>query len=432
MNLINYIKNQLIKKGADDVIVYQSNHDSTQVKFVNNKIAKTETHLTSDISIFTAKSKHLISTNLKDPNKKSADEKIKNIFKFLKHTQPNKDYEGIAKGPFKYKEIPETYDKNILDMNEIDYVEKGINSALKNAKRCSGVLEKEIGSNQLVSSNGIEAEDKSTALYYSIRAFTTKEASGHMTACSRTLNKFEVSPAAKFAGEIAKKSQKPKQGKSGKYTVIFDHLPAAVLLNYTMDAASIFSVESHLSFLINKLNKKIGNFTLIDQGNLPNGLNSLKFDAEGVPTQKNIIVDKGILKTYLHNTSSAKRHKTKTTANAGIISPQSWNILLEGNQGNVFDIKKGLYITNIWYTRFQNYAEGNFSTIPRDGIFEIENGEIKQPVKNIRITESMLDILKNIQIISKETHQVKSWEASTTTITPKLLVKEVRITKPTV
>ena len=432
MNLINYIKDQLVKKGADDVIVYQTDQDATQVKFVNNKIAKTETHLNTNISIFAAKNKHLISTNLKEFSKKGADEKIKNIFKFLKYTQPNKDYEGIAKGPFKYKTIQDNYDKNVIDMNEIDYVEKGINSALKNAKRCSGVLEKEIASIKLVSSTGIEAEDKSTALYYSIRAFTTKEASGHMTACSRNLKKFEVSPAATFAGEIAKKSQNPKQGKSGKYTVIFDHLPAAVLLNYTMDAASIFSVEAHLSFLMNKLNKKIGNFTLIDQGNLPNGLNSLKFDAEGVPTQKNIVVDKGILKTYLHNTSSAKRHKTKTTANSGIISPQSWNILLEGPQGDVFDVKKGLYLTNIWYTRFQNYAEGNFSTIPRDGIFEIENGEIKQPIKNIRITESMLDILKNIQTVSKETHQVKSWEASTPTTTPKLLVKDVRITKPTV
>jgi len=430
--MIEYIKNQLIKKGMDDVIVYQSNNNFTQIKFVNNEITKTETSFSNNVSIFAAKNKRLILTNLKDTSKKEIDKKINYILNFIKHIKPNEDYFGIAPGPFKYKEIPDTYDKKIINMNEIDYVERGINTALKNSKRCSGVLEKNVGSSRVISSNNVDVKDKATSLYFSIRAFTTKEASGHMTSCSRTLKKFDVDYASKFASDIAKKAQNPIPSKSGNYDVIFDYLPTAVLLNYVMDSASIFSVETKTSFFYDKLNKKIGNFTLIDQGNLPNGLFSSKCDAEGVPTQKNMVIDKGILKTFLYNTSSAKRHKTKTTANAGLISPQFWNIILEGQKGDVFDIKKGLYITNIWYTRFQNYSTGDFSTIPRDGIFEIENGEIKAPIKNIRVTENMLNILKNLSLMSKDSKQVKSWDASVPTITPKILVKNVKITKPTV
>ena len=57
-----------------------------------------------------------------------------------------------------------------------------------------------------------------------------------------------------------------------------------------------------------------------------------------------------------------------------MISPVPTNLILKGNKGKVFDIKKGIYVTNIWYTRFQNYVTGDFSTIPRDGMFLIEDG----------------------------------------------------------
>jgi len=119
---------------------------------------------------------------------------------------------------------------------------------------------------------------------------------------------------------------------------------------------------------------------------------SSSFDEEGVPTQKTKIIDKGVLKTYLHNTSTAKKHNVKTTGNAGLISPNASNLILEGGSGNPFDVKKGIYVTNLWYTRFQNYATGDFSTIPRDGMFLIENGEITKPVKNpaLEITTPVL------------------------------------------
>ena len=55
------------------------------------------------------------------------------------------------------------------------------------------------------------------------------------------------------------------------------------------------------------------------------------------------------------------------------------------------DVKKGLYLTNTWYTRFQNYAKGDFSTIPRDGIFLIEKGKIKQSLKDLRISDNALE-----------------------------------------
>jgi PmbA protein len=86
-------------------------------------------------------------------------------------------------------------------------------------------------------------------------------------------------------------------------------------------------------------------------------------------------------------------------------------------------------VTNTWYTRFQNYAAGDFSTIPRDGIFLIENGEIKQSLKDIRLSDNALRLLGNITGISKERQHVHWWgEADPPSLSPYILMKDVQIT----
>lgn len=92
------------------------------------------------------------------------------------------------------------------------------------------------------------------------------------------------------------------------------------------------------------------------------------FDDEGTPTRDNKIIEKGVLKTYLHNSTTAKKFKTETTANAGLVSPQPWNLIVEPGGKSFEDllseVDDGVYVTNDWYLRYQNYRTGDFSTIP--------------------------------------------------------------------
>jgi len=93
------------------------------------------------------------------------------------------------------------------------------------------------------------------------------------------------------------------------------------------------------------------------------------------------------------------------------------------------DIKRGLVVTNVWYTRFQNYSSGDFSTIPRDGMFLIENGKIVGPVKELRISDNMLSILSNVVAVGNKPEQVFGWEVEIPVNTPPVVVKDVRLTK---
>jgi len=437
MDIANYINNKLIKFGADDVIIGINKSKSSQIKFSNNKIVAVKNWDMSNLGIFMAIKKRLVTTTLKEISKKAADDTIKNIIKFSNHIKPSEEYKGIAKGPFRYKEIEQTYDKKISNVDGVDLIKKGVNAALnKGAKRVAGVLEMEESSGELLTSNNINARDKGTSIYFSIRALKDKSSSGHKVSISRVLNKFDVEKTASEAAVIAKMVKNPREGKAGTYDILFEPLVFANILDNLGMATSIFNVESGLSCLGNLLNKRIANnnFNLYDNGRLKNGLGSCKFDAEGVPTKKNILVNKGILKTFLYNTSTAKKYKTKTTANAGLIVPSPHNLILEkgdfSKEELLGEIKKGIWITNTWYTRFQDHTKGDFSTLPRDGIFYIENGKVKYPIKNIRISENLIKILKKVYALGNKQEQVRGWEVETPCLTPAVLAKGVNITKP--
>jgi PmbA protein len=204
-----------------------------------------------------------------------------------------------------------------------------------------------------------------------------------------------------------------------------------------VNAASAFNVDAGLSFMVNRLGERIasGSLTIIDDGTLSDGLNSRAFDDEGVPTRRTIIVDRGILKSYLHNSSTAKKYRCSTTGNAGWIVPQPWNIVVEAGKLSeeriLRELDDGLYVTNNWYTRFHDYRRGDFSTVCRDGLFRVKGGEIVQSLKGLRISGNLPKILRNIVALSSERRWVKWWEVDVPTLTPHILVRDVPFTRST-
>jgi PmbA protein len=198
---------------------------------------------------------------------------------------------------------------------------------------------------------------------------------------------------------------------------------------------SAYSIMTQMSVFIDKIGKKVApEIVTLKDNPAPYSMSNRVFDDEGVPTRENVFINHGTLKTYLHNTSTAKIFKTETTGNAGLIAPGSWNVEMEPgdfHKEELFkEMKKGLYLTNTWYTRYQNYAKGDFSTIPRDGIFLVERGEIRKSLKDLRISDNARAMLENITGISKERQHVHWWgEADPPSLSPYVLMKDVHVTK---
>lgn len=453
MEIGKYIVDKALKLGVDDVVCSIHDNFIRQIKFVNNQVAVDTTWNQANASVFLSWKKRLVSSSLDTPEnmetitplhgltltKENVDEFLKKLIKTAKILEPKKDYYGIADGKFKYKNISDSYDKKIENLagKEINFVEDAIDAALgEGAKRSAGVLYSGIQKRNLYSSNGIEAKDKGTIINISIRSFAEqKDASGHTVSVARTLKNFEPKKAGEEAGMHAKQSLNSNEGESGKYDTILHPMVAANIFYYMSYGFSAFELDSGMSFLIGKQNKKVGSdiLTVKDDGTLQNGFRSVRFDEEGRPTQTTEIIKNGIFKNFLHNTSTAKKYKVEPTGNAGLVYPQPWNIVVEKGDSTldemISQVKNGIYITNVWYTRFANYRTGDFSTIPRDAMFEIKNGKITKPIKGLRISDNMQRIMENIVYISKKPQQIQWWEVTTPVITGHILVKDLNLTK---
>ena len=75
--------------------------------------------------------------------------------------------------------------------------------------------------------------------------------------------------------------------------------------------------------------------------------------------------------------------------------------------------------------------EGIFSTIPRDGIFLIENGEIQKPVRKLRLSENLLGMLSRIEAIGKDIKQINWWEVGIPTFIPTIKVADCNLSAAT-
>ncbi len=455
MEIGEYIVKRALKLGADDIVATVVNGTTRQIRFANNDITLNTTWDIVNVEVFLSCKKRLIASSLDNPSqsetfssvsktknirKEDVDKFLSKMIKMAKMMMPKGDYHGIADSKFKYGKLKDCYDKKVADLSDrnVDFVDGAINAAVsEGAKRCAGVLYSDAWDERKFTSNGIDAADKGTRASISLRAFVEKDESGHSVSVSRIMKGFEPEKAGQEAGMLAKQYKKPEQGEAGKHDVIFGPMIMSNMLYYMSYAFSAFEVDSRMSFLKGRIGQKIAsdNFSLLDDGRLPNGASSTLFDEEGRPTQTNKIIDHGVLRTFLHNTSTAKKFKAKPTGNAGIIYPTYWNLALEGGDSNleemISEVKNGVYITNTWYTRFRDYFAGDFSTIPRDAMFEIKDGRITRPVKGMRLSDNMKRVLENVQLISKERRQIKWWEVTKPVLTGWVLCRDLNLTKST-
>lgn len=437
-NITEKLMKKLKAKGIDDIVLHSGIGSEYQTKFTNSRIVKTEVSSAASISVFCNWNGKIIETTLKDANEKGIGRLVGNLEKYVRYIPKNEKFEGIAEGPFKYGKL--NYDKKLENPERIiaDSIETAIAAAERNGgERNSGVMETKTSKTYLLTSGNCEVEDRDSEIYFSFRSICDKESSGHKVYAARSLKGFNPKKLAKEAAQFASDSKGDKAEVMGQFDVVFEPLPLAIMLEHIGDSTSAFEVESGNSFLKDKLNKKVGSkvFNLTDDPLLNDGYGSTTFDSEGVKTRKTELIKNGVLKTYVHNTSTAKRAKTKTTGNAGLISPHPWNIVLEkgklSREKLISNVDNGIYVTNAWYMRFHNYLTGEFSIIPRDAIFLIKNGRIDKPVKNVRLNASLQELMEKTEKIGNNTEKIHSWEVGGSVITPSILARDIKITKPT-
>ena len=150
--------------------------------------------------------------------------------------------------------------------------------------------------------------------------------------------------------------------------------------------------------------------TVLDDGTIADRRGSLNVDDEGHPTQKNVLIEDGILKGYIQDAMNARLMKVKPTGNgrresyAHIPMPRMTNTYMLGSDKDpkeiVASIKKGLYATNFGGGQV-DITSGKF-VFSASEAYWVENGKIQYPVKGATIVGSGPESLKKISMIGND------------------------------
>ena len=192
--------------------------------------------------------------------------------------------------------------------------------------------------------------------------------------------------------------------------VIFDPLTARSLLSHLFACLSGYAVYRKTSFLAGRLGEGIASerVTVVDDGGLPGGLGSRPFDGEGQPTRRNLVVERGCLRSYLLDTYSGRKLGLPSTGNASRgagsapgVGPT--NLSLEPGTQSLEEIiaatPRGLLVTELIGQGF-NPVTGDYSR-GAAGLW-IEGGEIVHPVEEVTIAGNLGEMLRALDAVGRD------------------------------
>ena len=301
----------------------------------------------------------------------------------------------------------------------IDYARRAEKAALDTDSRMKnsegGSFDAATGRKVLANSHGFVGQYRRS--YCSVAAVPiAQDEQGNMQrdywySVARSLAKLD--PAEQVGKEAARRTLRrlgARKVKTAHVPVVLDPMVATSMLEHIFEGVNGDSVYRGASFLAGKLGQKIAspNVTVIDDGTIAGGFGTTPFDGEGIPARRTVVVENGVLHSYLLNTYTAKKLGLETTANAsrglaGTPSIGLGNYFLQAGaktpQQIIGDIKDGLYVTE-FLGMGVNLVTGDYSR-GASGLW-IVNGELAYPVEEITVAGNLKDIFMSISEIGND------------------------------
>lgn len=295
---------------------------------------------------------------------------------------------------------------------KVDRIRRALEPCKKKKTTAAGIFTNEMQAVGVANSNGLVAYHAYTSAGFGVTVMA-KDSSGWAEATQRNIQDVHPEQLTAVALEKALAGRNPKALPPGEYDVILE--PAAVAELLLFMAWEGFGALPYLegrSFVSGKLDQKILNekVVIMDDVYHPQTL-GLNFDYEGMPRRCVLLVDRGVAKAVVHDRKTAKEAGAESTGHAlpqpNTNGPMPLNLMLAGGDASVDEMiagtDRGLLITHFHYTNMLDPIPLMITGMTRDGVFLIQKGKIKHPVKNFRFTESVVKAFNQVVALGRET-----------------------------
>ncbi len=448
LDLLKWAVNEALKLGADEAEVFFS-HMRGYIVNIEAGDVKNPTFLDeSGVGIRVIKDKKLGYASINVLERDSILAAIKRALAMARASKENPKWVSLPEAE-KYPTISGVYDKRIekaTASTALDVAKRMVTSVFDTDKRAipawGGTI---IGVEEsvIVNSHGVEGVKKGTFCGANLGVIARD---GTVTTPIHT--EFSMSrglyinpeDVGKNATKNAIQSLQVTKIETGNYPVIFSPNASFMLFLFTLiRALEADFVQMKRSPYAGKIGETVMDekLTIIDDGTLPGGIGSDPFDDEGVPSQRKVLVDKGVLREFLYDNYTARIDNRKSTGN-GIryswmatqpkyeltptISPT--NFIIEGGDSSfdemISEMKNGVYVLEVQGAHSSNPETGEVSVVATPA-WRIENGEIKGLIPGLMLSMNIYDALKRIDLVSHEQKVVYN------TILPWIQISEIRL-----
>jgi PmbA protein len=273
-----------------------------------------------------------------------------------------------------------------------------------------------VGRVAVASTNGVPVEYPSTncwAWASSLAESNGETQTGYAFRLAYLIDELDWRGAAEEAAERAARLLGGVKPPTRRVPVILDPVAAASFLSVLAGTLSADAVQKGRSPLGPLLGEPVASelVSLIDDGRREDGPAAGPFDDEGVATGRTALIERGVLRAFLHNSFTAAKAGTSSTGNASRAGYRSvpgvgpTNLFVEAGATSLGDLlgmaEGGVYVQDVTGLHSgANPVSGEFS-VGATGL-RIGGGELGQPLREMTIASTLLDMLKAVAAVGSE------------------------------
>lgn len=303
-------------------------------------------------------------------------------------------------------------------IKHISQINKTIQQYDKRIKSCTVDYLDLTGSSFFVNSEGTDIEQDRLFVWSRIAA--SAEDCGVFTFSREEVGStlgyelFDTQPPQEIGKTVAKRAVaqlSAKALKGGRAPVVLGPNVVGVFVHEAFGHLAEADLALSGGVLFNVLGKKIGSdlVTFYDDGTVPGAFGSFKYDDEGVPAQKTLLIKDGVVMGLMHNRETAYKFNVQPTGNARAEDFRVEPIIRMRNtymasrdyafEELLEDVKSGYFFKS--FRGGQANIDGTFQVGIQEG-YEIVNGEIGAPVRDASISGNTLETLLNVDAVGKD------------------------------
>jgi TldD protein len=274
------------------------------------------------------------------------------------------------------------------------------------------------GSTFFVNSDGASIEQEK--LYVWSRITASAQSQGVFTFSREEIGSttgyelFDQQPPEELGQKVAKRAVEQlaaKSPKGGSFPVVLGPNVVGVFVHEAFGHLAEADLALSGGVLASNMGKKIGSdlVTFYDDGTLEGSFGTFRYDDEGVPSHKTLLIKDGVVSGLMHNRDTAYKFNAEPTGNARAedfrvepiirmrctyMAPKDQTI-----EELIKDVKEGYYFKS--FRGGQANLDGTFQVGIQEG-YEIKNGEVGEAVRNASISGNTLETLHNVNGVGKD------------------------------